>query len=115
MLFHYHYHLGPIVVQKRCAVDANDTPDTLKVKVQALEGINKAPLNRDTVAILFCVSLKRNQLPTLPLVSCGLFVGLLSGGLFSTVWLVEYGSVRRISPYSTSHHFNRGKGVHFLS
>lgn len=30
---------GPIVVQKSCAVDLqNDTPDTLKARVQALEG-----------------------------------------------------------------------------
>jgi len=29
---------GLILVQKRCSVDPNDTPETLKVKVQALEG-----------------------------------------------------------------------------
>ena len=29
---------GPIVVQKRCSVEPNDTPETLKEKVQVLEG-----------------------------------------------------------------------------
>ncbi len=29
---------GPILIQKRCAVNTNDTPETLKEKVQALEG-----------------------------------------------------------------------------
>lgn len=29
---------GPIILQKRCPVDPNDTPDTLKTKVQNLEG-----------------------------------------------------------------------------
>ena len=29
---------GPILVQKRCAVEKNDTPLTLKEKVQVLEG-----------------------------------------------------------------------------
>jgi len=29
---------GPIVLQKRCPVDPDDTPETLKAKVQALEG-----------------------------------------------------------------------------
>lgn len=29
---------GPILIQKRCAVNKNDTPETLKKKVQALEG-----------------------------------------------------------------------------
>ena len=29
---------GPIVVQKKCAVEADDTPETVKTKVQALEG-----------------------------------------------------------------------------
>jgi len=29
---------GPIVVQKKCAVETDDTPETLKEKVQALEG-----------------------------------------------------------------------------
>ncbi len=29
---------GPIVMQKKCAVDTDDTPETLKEKVQALEG-----------------------------------------------------------------------------
>jgi formyltetrahydrofolate-dependent phosphoribosylglycinamide formyltransferase len=29
---------GPIIVQKKCSVDAWDTPDTLKTKVQQLEG-----------------------------------------------------------------------------
>ncbi|KAL6079274.1 Phosphoribosylformylglycinamidine cyclo-ligase [Balamuthia mandrillaris] len=29
---------GPILVQKRCSVDAADTPETLKAKVQQLEG-----------------------------------------------------------------------------
>jgi formyltetrahydrofolate-dependent phosphoribosylglycinamide formyltransferase len=29
---------GPIIVQKKCSVDALDTPETLKVKVQQLEG-----------------------------------------------------------------------------
>merc|ERR1711871_1524234 len=30
---------GPIVVQKRCSVDPDDTPETLKAKVQRLEGV----------------------------------------------------------------------------
>jgi phosphoribosylglycinamide formyltransferase-1 len=29
---------GPIVVQKKCSVDLNDTPESLKAKVQKLEG-----------------------------------------------------------------------------
>lgn len=29
---------GPIIVQKKCPVYANDTPETLKMRVQALEG-----------------------------------------------------------------------------
>lgn len=29
---------GPILIQKKCSVDKNDTPDSLKTKVQALEG-----------------------------------------------------------------------------
>jgi phosphoribosylglycinamide formyltransferase-1 len=29
---------GPILIQKKCSVDANDTPDSLKKKVQSLEG-----------------------------------------------------------------------------
>ena len=29
---------GPIVVQKKCAVEADDTPETVKAKVQTLEG-----------------------------------------------------------------------------
>lgn len=29
---------GPILVQKKCSVDKNDTPDSLKKKVQSLEG-----------------------------------------------------------------------------
>lgn len=29
---------GPILIQKKCSVDVNDTPDSLKKKVQALEG-----------------------------------------------------------------------------
>jgi formyltetrahydrofolate-dependent phosphoribosylglycinamide formyltransferase len=29
---------GPILIQKKCSVDINDTPDSLKKKVQALEG-----------------------------------------------------------------------------
>ena len=29
---------GPILIQKKCSVDTNDTPDSLKKKVQALEG-----------------------------------------------------------------------------
>ncbi|MCK5345242.1 MAG: phosphoribosylglycinamide formyltransferase, partial [Candidatus Heimdallarchaeota archaeon] len=28
---------GPILIQKKCSVDANDTPDSLKKKVQSLE------------------------------------------------------------------------------
>ncbi len=30
---------GPILIQKKCSVDKNDTPDSLKKKVQELEGI----------------------------------------------------------------------------
>lgn len=30
---------GAIVVQKRCKIDAGETADTLKTKVQALEGV----------------------------------------------------------------------------
>jgi phosphoribosylglycinamide formyltransferase-1 len=30
---------GPILIQKKCSVDKNDTPDSLKRKVQTLEGI----------------------------------------------------------------------------
>jgi phosphoribosylglycinamide formyltransferase 1 len=30
--------VGPIVCQKKCTVDENDTADSLKAKVQALEG-----------------------------------------------------------------------------
>ena len=30
---------GPILIQKKCSVDKNDTPDSLKRKVQKLEGI----------------------------------------------------------------------------
>lgn len=29
---------GPILIQKKCSVDVNDTPDSLKKKVQKLEG-----------------------------------------------------------------------------
>ncbi|MCK4904564.1 MAG: phosphoribosylglycinamide formyltransferase, partial [Candidatus Marinimicrobia bacterium] len=29
---------GPILIQKKCSVDINDTPDSLKKKVQSLEG-----------------------------------------------------------------------------
>ena len=29
---------GPILIQKKCSVDKNDTPESLKTKVQALEG-----------------------------------------------------------------------------
>ena len=29
---------GPILIQKKCSVDKNDTPDSLKKKVQSLEG-----------------------------------------------------------------------------
>ena len=29
---------GPILIQKKCSVDTNDTPDSLKKKVQVLEG-----------------------------------------------------------------------------
>jgi len=29
---------GPIIIQKKCSVEPNDTPDTLKTKVQKLEG-----------------------------------------------------------------------------
>ena len=29
---------GPILIQKKCSVDPNDTPDSLKKKVQSLEG-----------------------------------------------------------------------------
>lgn len=29
---------GPILIQKKCSVDTNDTPDSLKKKVQSLEG-----------------------------------------------------------------------------
>ncbi|NHZ86526.1 MAG: phosphoribosylglycinamide formyltransferase, partial [Planctomycetia bacterium] len=29
---------GPILIQKKCSVNKNDTPDSLKTKVQALEG-----------------------------------------------------------------------------
>lgn len=29
---------GPILIQKKCSVDKNETPDSLKTKVQALEG-----------------------------------------------------------------------------
>ncbi len=29
---------GPILIQKKCSVGANDTPDSLKKKVQSLEG-----------------------------------------------------------------------------
>ena len=29
---------GPILIQKKCNVDDNDTVETLKAKVQALEG-----------------------------------------------------------------------------
>jgi len=29
---------GPILIQKKCSVDKNDTPESLKIKVQALEG-----------------------------------------------------------------------------
>ena len=29
---------GPIIIQKKCRVAVNDTPDTLKIKVQQLEG-----------------------------------------------------------------------------
>jgi len=29
---------GPILIQKKCSVDTNDTPDSLKAKVQKLEG-----------------------------------------------------------------------------
>jgi len=30
---------GPILIQKKCKVNTNETPETLKVKVQGLEGI----------------------------------------------------------------------------
>jgi len=30
---------GPILIQKKCSVDKNDTPSSLKGKVQALEGV----------------------------------------------------------------------------
>jgi len=30
---------GPILIQKKCSVDINDTPDSLKRKIQTLEGI----------------------------------------------------------------------------
>jgi phosphoribosylglycinamide formyltransferase-1 len=30
---------GPIILQKKCAVLANDTPESLKVRVQTLEGV----------------------------------------------------------------------------
>lgn len=29
---------GPVVVQKRCAVEPGDTPESLKARVQPLEG-----------------------------------------------------------------------------
>jgi phosphoribosylglycinamide formyltransferase-1 len=29
---------GPIIVQRRCPVHADDTPDALKARVQAMEG-----------------------------------------------------------------------------
>ena len=29
---------GPILVQKKCSVDISETPDSLKTKVQSLEG-----------------------------------------------------------------------------
>ena len=29
---------GPILIQKKCFVDINDTPESLKIKVQTLEG-----------------------------------------------------------------------------
>ena len=29
---------GPILIQKKCSIDTNDTPDSLKKKVQSLEG-----------------------------------------------------------------------------
>jgi len=29
---------GPILIQKKCSVDKNDTPETLKEKIQSLEG-----------------------------------------------------------------------------
>jgi formyltetrahydrofolate-dependent phosphoribosylglycinamide formyltransferase len=29
---------GPILIQKKCSIDKNETPDSLKKKVQALEG-----------------------------------------------------------------------------
>ena len=29
---------GPILIQKKCSVNINDTPDSLKKKVQTLEG-----------------------------------------------------------------------------
>ena len=31
---------GPIIVQKKCKVDINDTPETLKQRVQYLEGLS---------------------------------------------------------------------------
>jgi folate-dependent phosphoribosylglycinamide formyltransferase PurN len=31
---------GPIIVQKKCKVDINDTPETLKERVQNLEGLS---------------------------------------------------------------------------
>jgi len=30
---------GPVVIQKRCPVLATDTPETLKARVQVLEGV----------------------------------------------------------------------------
>ena len=29
---------GPILIQKKCKVNTNETPETLKVKIQELEG-----------------------------------------------------------------------------
>lgn len=34
-----HVDAGPVLIQKRCAVLAEDTPESLKARVQALEGI----------------------------------------------------------------------------
>lgn len=48
---------GPIVCQKKCVVEPNDTADTLKAKVQALEGLFVEEREREEGEKLFLVLL----------------------------------------------------------